>query len=317
MNIKNNEIKIGMSSCLLGESVRFDAGHKKNRYIVDVLAQFFKFVSFCPEVSIGLGIPRPTIRLIKQDDVIRCVSTKDPTLDYTEQLDQSAQEQKHWHQQLSGYIVKKDSPSCGMERVKVYSNDNPTKEGTGLYTQRLMANFPCLPVEEEGRLLDPVLRENFIKRVFIYHRWQALQSNRRTWTGISKFHAKHKYIFMSHNQNEAKALGNWLANQHDSEIDQLSHQYLSQMMDILKNKATRKTHANTLTHIQGYLKKHIDSIDKQELTETIEQYRLGFLPLIVPITLLKHHFLHHPHQYIIESYYMQPHPSELMLLNGL
>ena len=169
-------IKIGISSCLLGEKVRYDTGHKKNQYIVNVLAQYFQFISFCPEMDIGLGTPRETIRLVDVDNVIKCVGTKTIDLDVTEKLTESAQQQKSWHAQLSGYILKKDSPSCGMERVRVYKGNMPERNGTGVYAKQLIKNFPYLPIEEEGRLGDPIIRENFIQRVFIFHRWKASES---------------------------------------------------------------------------------------------------------------------------------------------
>lgn len=311
------KIQIGISSCLLGENVRFDTGHKRNTYITKVLSQFFEFRGFCPEVSIGLGVPRQTIRLVLEHDQIKCVGNKDKNLDVTEPLYQSAEDQKHWHQELSGYILKKDSPSCGMERVRLYKGDTPDRIGVGLYAKRLMENFPHLPVEEEGRLGDPILRENFIQRVFIYHRWNTLKEEGITWKNITEFHAQHKYIFMSHNQTDAKAIGGWLANSHLLPIEEASTIYLSKIMTLLKKRASKKGHANTLNHLQGYLKKSLSKEDKQELVDTINKYREGLLPLIVPITLLRHHFMHHPDEYITNSYYMKPHPSELMLLNGL
>ncbi|TAA48346.1 YbgA family protein [Corallincola spongiicola] len=311
------KIKVGISSCLVGEPVRFDSGHKRNIYVTNVLHDYFEFVPFCPEVSIGLGIPRQTIRLSLQDDEVRCIGSKDPALDVTEKLYQSAEDQKHWHDELCGYILKKDSPSCGMERVRLYKGDTPDRVGVGLYAKRLMENFPNLPVEEEGRLGDPVLRENFIQRVFVYYRWRQMMLEPLTLDKLMQFHARHKFIFVSHDQNLASELGRWLSEQGKESLAAVSQAYLTKMMTLLKVRATRQNHANTLTHIQGFLKKHVTGLDKQELVETINNYRLGLLPLIVPLTLLRHHFLHHPNDYIDGSYYMRPHPSELMLLNQL
>jgi uncharacterized protein YbgA (DUF1722 family)/uncharacterized protein YbbK (DUF523 family) len=311
------KIKIGISSCLLGEKVRFDTGHKRNAYINNVLSNYFEFTGFCPEVEIGLGIPREPIRLVFEHGRVSCVGTKTKELDVTEDLYLAADAQKTWHQQLCGYILKKGSPSCGMERVRLYKGDMPDRIGVGLYAKRLMQNFPDLPVEEEGRLEDPVLRENFIQRVYIYSRWQKLVAETLSMKNLTEFHAQHKYIYMSHNQTMARALGSWLADNLKTEIITLARQYLSKTMALLRHQATRKNHVNTLQHIQGYLKNYLTADDKLELTENINQYRLGLLPLIVPITLLRHHFRHHPNQYISDSYYMQPHPAELMLLNNL
>ena len=311
------KIKIGISSCLMGEKVRFDSGHKRNAYINGILANFFEFTTFCPEVEIGLSIPREPIRLVTLNDKVHCVGTRNPELDVTEDLYKSADEQQAWHRQLCGYILKKGSPSCGMERVRLYKGDIPDRIGVGLYAERLMQNFPNLPVEEEGRLEDPVLRENFIQRVYIYSRWQKLMEQAISMKNLTLFHAQHKYIYMSHDQSMARQLGSWLAESHKTDMDTLTTQYPLKMMTLLKRRATRKNHVNTLQHIQGYLKNHLDAGDKQELTTNIKQYQEGLLPLIVPITLLRHHFRRYPNNYISNSYYMQPHPAELMLLNSL
>lgn len=313
----DNKISIGISSCLLGHKVRFDSGHKNNSYINNTLSEYFDFIPFCPEVEIGLGIPRETIRLVLLDDKVHCVGSKNPDLDVTERLKDCAEEQKTWQQNLSGYILKKDSPSCGMERVRLYKGDMPDRIGVGIYAQKLMENYPNLPVEEEGRLGDAILRENFIQRVFIYARWQKLAAEGFSIKALNDFHAQHKYIFMSHNQAMAKELGHWLAQAHGEVPSEVLTQYLTKMMTLLKLRASRKGHVNTLHHLQGYLKNFISADDKAELVDIIDQYRNGLLPLIVPITLLRHHFRRFPNEYITDSYYMKPHPKELMLLNSL
>lgn len=310
-------IKIGISSCLLGENVRFDSGHKKNSYITGVLMDYFEFLPFCPEVEIGLGVPREPIRLVSVGDEIRCKGTKNNELDVTDKLYDIAGKQREWHRELSGYILKKDSPSCGMERVKIYNNNMPSRKGIGIYAKRLMESLPFLPVEEEGRLEDAHLRENFIRRVYIYSRWKMMCKQEITISRLQEFHANHKYILMSHDQGQARELGVLLAESSDTGFNILVSNYLEKMMSVLKLIATRKNHVNTLQHIQGYLKKHLDSNDKAELNEIIEGYKNGLLPLIVPITLLRHHFRRHPNKYITQSYYMTPHPGELMLLNNI
>lgn len=309
-------IKIGVSSCLLGENVRFDSGHKKNQYLINVLSNYFQFLPFCPEVAIGLGVPREPIRLVNINERIKCIGTKNAELDVTNKLKNIANEQLDWHRTISGYILKKDSPSCGMERVKVYTSGMPERKGTGIYAQQLMKNFPNLPIEEEGRLNDLIIRENFIQRVYIYHRWQQMLSTEFSLKNIQKFHAQHKYIYMSHDQLGLKKLGALLANKCENTTE-LAESYLSKAMILLKNRATKSNHANTLYHIQGYLKNVISADHKQELNEMIEQYRQGYVPLIVPITLLRHHFRKYPNEYITDSFYLAPHPGELMLLNSL
>jgi len=297
--------------------VRFDGGHKQNRYILDTLGGYFCFKPFCPEMAIGLGVPRDSIRLIDRNGRTEAVSNKYPQRNFTQPMIDIAQQQAHWHRQIFGYIVKKDSPTCGMERVRLYRGDLPRRDGIGVYTQIMMENFPTLPVEEEGRLADPVLRESFVKRVFINKRWQDLLGNGLDWGALTDFHARHKLILYSHDQNLGRELGRELAAAHRQPIAEYAPAYLAQMMDILKIFAQRSNHVNVLEHIRGYLKQNLDKSDKQELTDSIENYRLGRLPLIVPITLLRHHFRRNPDAYIGRSYYLQPHPDELMLLNSL
>jgi len=314
---RQEKIKIGISGCLLGEEVRFDGGHKHNGYITGTLSQFFDFESFCPEVAIGLGIPRKTIKLISRENEIRCVSSTDESVDYTEQLTEVAKDKEQWHQGLCGYILKNRSPSCGMERVKVFDNGHPANKGVGIYALEMMRNAPDMPVEEEGRLEDPILRENFIKRVIVYHRWKVLLEEGLNLESLHSFHAQHKLVFMSHDQNLCRQLGKELSFVKKDDVKSFVPEYASSAMEILKIRATISNHVNVLQHIQGYLKSHLDKGDKQELSETIEDYRLGNVPLIVPITLFRHFFRLYPNEYIEDSVYMNPHPKELMLLNSL
>lgn len=311
------KITVGISSCLLGEQVRYDGGHKHNAYISKTLGEYFEFVPFCPETAIGLGVPRETLRLVQQGTSVHCVGNRTAGLDVTDRLIGSADAQRTVHQSLCGYILKKDSPSCGMERVRVYQGEQPQRTGMGLFAQRLQQNFPFLPLEEEGRLGDPVLRENFIQRVFVLHRWKQMVAGGIGAAAIMQFHARHKLILMSHDQTAYRQLGQLVAQLTDWDLNQFCEHYLQQLMDILKIPATRSNHVNVLQHIQGYLKRDLDKEDKQELSETISQYRNGLVPLIVPITLLRHHFRKCPNDYILASYYMNPHPAELMLLNHL
>lgn len=312
-----DKILVGISSCLLGQEVRYDGAHKYHSYIERTLGQYFQFRPFCPEVEAGLGVPRPAVQLREISGHIRVVGVKDHTLDVTEALNDAARRQHDWPDALCGYILKKDSPSCGMERVKVYRNDIPARNGVGVFADYLMAHFPTLPVEEEGRLGDPGLRENFIQRVFIRHRWQQLCEQPLTAHRLMTFHSRHKLIAMSHDQNRARDLGRLLAGVTAENIDSVARQYIIDLMACLKIVATRGNHVNVLQHIQGYLKLKLDSDDKQELVETIESYRIGNVPLIVPLTLLKHHFRRQPDPFIDGSYYLSPHPAELSLLNDI
>ncbi len=309
------KIPIGISSCLLGQNVRFDGGHKRDSYIVGTLGEYFEFYPFCPEVGIGLGTPRPTIQLVKINDTVRCVGIKDPGNDVTERLRDYAGQQKHLHTDLCGYILKKDSPSCGMERVKVYTNHQPHRDGVGIYAQEMMRNNPLLPVEEEGRLGDPGLRENFIQRVYVLYRWKLMLEEGLSSRSLTHFHARHKLIIMSH--GDYRELGQMLAGLTNENLAATADDYILRLMKLLKTVVNRSNHVNVLQHIQGYLKKDLSADDKAELGEIIARYRSGEIPLIVPLTLLKHHFRKSPDSYIEESYYMSPYPQELQLINQL
>lgn len=297
--------------------MRYDGGHKGHSYISGTLGAYFQFKPFCPELAIGLGIPRKPIRLQRlEDKTVRCVQVDDHSIDVTERLQTCADEQVDWQAKLCGYILKKDSPSCGMERVKIWDEVMPIREGVGVFAQRLMENFPYLPIEEEGRLGDAVLRENFIQRVFAMRRWHEM-SESLSAPALIDFHARHKLILMSREQSAYRELGRLVAATNQENLLENSRKYLLDFMALMKVRATRKNHVNVLQHIQGYLKKYLDAEDKQELVQTIDKYRLGLLPLIVPITLLNHHFRRHPDDYIANSYYMNPYPEELCLQNSI
>ena len=312
------KIPVGISSCLLGENVRFDGGHKQHSYVQQTLGEYFEFRPFCPEVAIGLGIPRKPIRLVRKpgSEEIHCVSTVDASQEFTNELAQMANDQAHWHRDLCGYILKRGSPSCGMERVKVYSDKGmPFNDGAGIYAATMMQNFPELPCEEEGRLGDSRLRENFIQRVYVMWRWKQLVAEGVTVGKLVDFHARHKLILMSHDQQDYRELGKLVASIRKENLEETLPVYLNDLMKALKKIATVGNHVNVLQHIQGYLKQNLDRDDKQELVQCIEDYRQGVVPLIVPITLLNHHFRRNPNEYIERSWYMKPYPSELSLTN--
>lgn len=312
-----HKIPVGISACLLGHEVRYDGAHKYHSYIERTLGQYFEFKAFCPEVEAGLGIPRPCVQLRETPTGIRCVGVKDHGFDVTERLEQASARQHDWLGGLCGYILKKDSPSCGMTRVKVYKNEIPARQGTGIFADYLQNTFPNLPLEEEGRLGDPGLRENFIQRVFVMRRWRNLCEQGMIAHALLTFHSRHKLIAMSHEQNQARDLGRMIAGVSNANIEMIAPAYITGLMACLKIVATRGNHVNVLQHIQGYLKHKLDSDDKQELVETIENYRIGLLPLIVPLTLLRHHFRREPDEFIDNSFYMLPHPAELSLLNDI
>lgn len=312
-----HQINLGISSCLLGNEVRYDGGHKRNAYILNSLSDYFQFQPFCPEAAIGMGIPRPPIRLVQLDDGIHALGIQDPRMDKTAELTTYAFETLPQINLLSGFIFKKDSPSCGMQRVKVFDrNSVPAKTGQGIFAAVLMQALPNLPVEEEGRLMDPVLRENFIERVFIYYRWQQMQ-NDLTPGKLVEFHARHKFNVLAHDEVSYRRLGRLVADAGSEKFSHVCQSYLDILMSALKKPASKKQHTNVLMHVMGYIKSHLDSDDKKELLEILEAYRLGQLPLIVPITLLKHYLRRFPQPYIEQQYYMNPYPEELMLRNSL
>jgi uncharacterized protein YbgA (DUF1722 family) len=252
---------------------------------------------------------------VRVDDAVKCVGISDSSLDYTQQLITCANDQIPWQRTICGYILKKSSPSCGMERVKVYDGVRATRNGVGIYADTLMRNFPDLPIEEEGRLGDAVLRENFIQRVYVTQRWHQLLREGLQVGAVIEFHARHKLILMSHCQKIYRELGPLVAGINRQNLQEMAPLYFSRLMQALRKLATRGNHVNVLQHIQGYLKDALDDDDRAELTESIHNYRQGQLPLIVPITLLNHHFRRNPDEYIRRSWYMNPYPAELSLQN--
>ncbi len=310
------KIKLAISSCLLGQAVRYDGGHKRDPYINGTLCKHFEFVPVCPEMAIGLGVPRPPIRLQQQGERIRVVGEQDTSIDVTEKLYAYGQEMGEQLEQISGYIVKSRSPSCGLERVPVYdAQGHDSGLADGGFVHSLKKKLPLLPMEEEERLGDGLFRDNFIMRVFVYQRWQQMLKSGLTVARLQGLHADHKYLLMAHNQDAYKRMGKMLAEVDAENVKVVSCLYMEELMMALKRPATRQHHVNVLQHLLGYLKKHLDSGDKAEMMEVIEQYRDGLVPLIVPITLLKHHFRRHPDEYIERQVYLTPHPHELMLRN--
>jgi len=313
-----SRIPVGISSCLLGESVRYDGGHKRNAYLVDVLGRYFEYVAYCPEVAIGLGTPRPPIRLSGDAASPRAVGIKDPQLDVTDALSEYARSVLDKASRLRGYVFKRGSPSCGMERVKVYTPEGmPGGTSSGIYAGTVMRVLPTLPIEEEGRLSDPVLRESFVTRVYVYDRWQRSADEGMTPAKLVDFHMRHKFLLLSHSEVHYRQLGRLVADSGKRAIDTLSQVYITTLMDGLKRRATRRRHSNVLQHIMGFLKRSIDSGDKAELAAIIDEYRAGSVPLIVPMKLIDHHFRRHPDDYVALQVYLNPHPAELGLRSHL
>lgn len=312
-----DEIRLGISSCLLGEEVRFDGSHKRDRFIVGTLGQFFTFVPVCPEFEIGLGVPRESLRLIRRPGGIHLVAPKSGS-DHTETMNAYAREKcaELARLDLSGYLLKRASPSCGMERVRVYdANGVPEPSGVGLFARVLLQAMPLLPVEEEGRLHDPGIRENFLDRVFGYARVQRLFASDWSRGDLVAFHASEKYLLLSHEPEGYRELGRLVARQKELSDGELAATYRERYMKTLAVFATRNRHVNVLQHMAGYLRDLLGDDARREVHRSIEDYQGGFVPLIVPITLIRHYVVLRNVEYLRGQRYLEPHPKELMVRN--
>lgn len=315
-------IPVGISQCLLGEEVRFNGGHKLSKYCRDHLGTYFEYMGVCPEVEIGMGIPREPIRLVEygseDDSNIRVVEIKDSSKDYTEKLSSLAEEKFPQLDSLSGFIFMQNSPSCGAYRVKAYHpNGNVLHtNGQGAFAGRLMELMPWLPVEEAGHLLDAQLRENFVTHVFALYQWQRLVQKEPTRKKIIDFHSRHKYLVMAHSQRHYKLIGKLLARAGFYSIEVLATRYRNHLMHGLKQRAGRKANANALQHMQGYLKDKLDKDAKADITRVIESCRLGEVPLIVPLTLLRH-YSDLAGDYFASQSFLAAHPKRLGLNNQI
>jgi len=300
----------------MGEQVRYNGGHKQSRYCLDVLAECFDFKPLCPELSIGPGVPREPIRLVGEPEAPRAQGTEHPDLDVTEALAQKGRLIATRMKDLCGYILIKGSPSCGMERVKIYhANGIPNAAGRGIFAAALMAANPLLPVEEEGRLHDPVLRENFITRVFALHRWKHEVEAQPSYHALIRYHSHSKYLLMAHSYRGYRELGRYLAEAHQLPLDEAMATYIGRFMAFMAHRASRRSHVNVLLHVLGYLKKSIDRDCKQELLDVIERYRRAEVHLVVPLTLLQHYLKRYGSDYIRSQSYLDPHPYQLGLRN--
>lgn len=314
--MSTDKIKIGISACLTGQEVRFDKSHKRSTFCMDALSEFVDYQTFCPEVAVGLPVPRPSIRQIKHEDMIK-VSRPDGTMDVTDALTEYGKAVAAKTDHLSGFIFCAKSPSCGMERVKVYSADGKGSDssGIGMFAKQIMLNNPNLPCEENGRLNDAAIRENFVMRVFVYRQWQELTAATVAKHTLTQFHAKHKYLLMTHHVETYKKLGNKLGTS-TAPIEQIAEQYIADLMAALSKNATRKGHCNTMMHLLGYFKKFLTASQKQELLENIEGYSKGLIPLFAPLTLFSHYLKEYPNDYLSKQSYFSPYPLQLRLRYG-
>ncbi|WP_027251288.1 YbgA family protein [Photobacterium halotolerans] len=312
-------IPVGISACVLGEKVRFDGGHKRNRFVTDELAKFVQFRPVCPEMAIGLPVPRPTIRLVQRENGERLVDSKGGELDFTEKMQAFADKHISGIQSLCGFVVCAKSPTCGMERVKLYiPNGNTVPGGTvGVFTQKLMTAMPWLPVEEDGRLQDPVLRENFVFRIHALHDFYQNVGSCLSLDAFVKFHSRYKFVLMAHSPTAYREMGQLVAGIKDWDLAEFFVEYRQQFMDALKKHARRSNNTNVLMHLQGYFKRNLTGEQKQELLGLIESYRLGHQPILVPLALIKHYLKEYPDPYLQLQTFLNPYPEELKLRYGL
>ena len=313
----DNPIRIGISSCLLGNNVRWNGGHKLDRYIRDTLGHYLEFVPVCPEVECGLPIPRETLRLVGDIDNPRLVTTR-TGVDHTRRMQTWAQKRVKdlEKEDLCGFIFKKDSPSSGLLRVKVYNAKGmPVKKGVGMFARAFTEHFPRIPVEEEGRLNDPHLRENFIEQIFTFQRWRQILEQRKTTGRLVAFHTRHKLLLLAHSPKHYRAMGKLVASGKKMTPTDLYDAYEKLLIEAMRLKSTLRKNSNVLQHLMGYFKKNLTGDEKQELLEIFGDYRQGNLPLIVPITLINHYVRKYQQPYLAQQYYLNPHPIALKLRN--
>jgi uncharacterized protein YbgA (DUF1722 family)/uncharacterized protein YbbK (DUF523 family) len=315
--VMEERIKLGVSACLLGQNVRYNGGHSRDPFITDTLSQYVEFFPVCPEVECGLPVPREAMRLVG-DPESPLLITSNTKQDHTERMLKwcSCRVRELEELDLYGFIFKKGSPSSGMERVKVYSEHGmPSNRGIGMFARAFMEHFPLLPVEEDGRLHDPKLRENFIETIFVLKRWRESLDPRPTRGAFVEFHTRHKLLIMAHSPQHMRQMGKMIAGIKSHSLDDFRLQYQRILMDALRLKTTRRKNTDVLFHVMGFFKKQIGPDEKLELVETIENYRLGHIPLIVPVTLISHYVRKYDEPYLKEQYFLHPHPLELQLRN--
>ncbi len=303
--ISEQKIVIGISSCLMGQKVRFDGNPKESRFVTEELSKTFDFVPICPEMAIGLGVPRTPIHLVGNQETQRAVNIKDESIDVTTQLVEFGKSKARELTHISGYIFKKGSPSCGLFSVKIYKTaNNVLNNGTGLYAQQIIDAHPHLPVEEEGRLNDLQLRANFLQRVEVYHRWQKLLSSGVTNKALVEFHTRHKFMVLAHCETTYREMGRLVATSGKTNVNEIANKYFDMLMTGLKKPSTRGKHTNVVEHLLGYFKRHLDNHDKSEMRQLIDSYREGQVPRIVLLTMLKHYLRKFPSNYVGKQYYI-------------
>ena len=311
-------IRIGISPCLLGRKVRYDGGHRHDRYLTDTLGRHFEFVPVCPEVELGLGVPRPILQLVRHDDEVRLV-LRETGRDLTRKMRAWARARAAGlaRENLSGYVLKRNSPSCGLRAPAVTPRGRPARSAPGLFAEALATRFPHLPIIEEHALNNPPLRENWIGRVFAYHRLGRLWSTRWNVGDLVRFHTVHKYLLLAHSPKAYQELGRMVAGAKSIPGKKLRGRYEAEFMAALAIRATTRRHVNVLEHMLGFFTKDLDAASRQALLGRIEDYRRGIVPLLVPLTLIRHYVCLLDVPYLAEQVYLNPHPEELALRNDM
>jgi uncharacterized protein YbgA (DUF1722 family)/uncharacterized protein YbbK (DUF523 family) len=311
------KIKLGISSCLLGENVRYDGGHKLDRFLADTLGQYVEYIPVCPEVECGLPVPREPMHLEGDPGSPRLVTTHTKQ-DMTDRMVRWANKRvvALEIEDLCGFIFKSNSPSSGMERVKVYNEKGmPVKKGVGIFVRIFIEHFPLLPVEDEGRLHDPKVRDNFIERIFALKRWREVLERKESRRNVVDFHARHKFLILSHSPKYYQTMGKLVAKAKDLLLKELYQKYQALLMESLSLKTSARKNVNVLQHMMGYFKGQLSSDEKQELLEIIDHYKKEYIPLVVPITLFQHYVRKYDQPYLKQQVYLNPHPLELQLRN--
>jgi uncharacterized protein YbgA (DUF1722 family)/uncharacterized protein YbbK (DUF523 family) len=309
--------RLGISACLLGQKVRYDGGHKEDAFLCETFGRFVEWIPVCPEIEVGMGVPRESVRLVGAPSDPKLIAERSGR-DWTAAMKRFAalKVNELADLRLSGYVFKKNSPSCGVERVRVYASNNmPQRGGRGLFAAAVMAKFALLPVEEEGRLNDPSLRENFVERVFAYHRWQGALAGSKSARALVEFHTRHKFLLLAHSERHYRQLGRLVANLKNNSLRASYEEYGRIFMEALAVRATAKKHANVLDHLTGYFSDRLSAAERRELVELIGDYRTQLVPLIVPITLIHHYVKKYQIAYLADQIYLAPSPRELMLRN--
>jgi uncharacterized protein YbgA (DUF1722 family)/uncharacterized protein YbbK (DUF523 family) len=312
----DDPIRIGVSSCVIGEEVRWNGGHSRQRYLTDMLGPFVEYVPVCPEVEVGMGVPRPTVRLVRQGDDLRMIDPKND-VDWTSSMQRlsRARSSELAGEGLHGFVLKKDSPTCGVFRVRIHTDKGVERNGQGLFATALIQRMPHLPVEEEGRLNDARLRENFVERIFAYKRLNGLFRPRWTVGDVVAFHTREKLLLRAHDERGYRELGKLVAKAKSVPRAAFADDYADRFMAIMRRPATVAKHANVLQHMLAFLRWVGDDVGRAEMHSAIADYRAGLVPLVVPVTLIQHLARRHDQQILLDSSYLSPHPKELMLRN--